>query len=163
MTCVNPLRYPLRINVGFLLNQAVGTYRDIHFEFPELKFSEDLDTREFRGVVRLTRTPQGILAHGDFQTSVKAECVRCLSEFYQPLVTTFDELYAFTNRSTTESGLKLPEDANLDFAPLLREYFLLEVPISPLCRADCKGLCMECGTNLNEATCEHEATRAEQL
>jgi len=37
----------------------------------------------------------------------------------------------------------------------VREFMLLEVPISPLCRPDCKGLCLECGNNLNENTCDH--------
>jgi uncharacterized protein len=39
---------------------------------------------------------------------------------------------------------------------LFREYILLEIPISPLCRPDCKGLCPICGNNLNEDTCHHE-------
>lgn len=52
--------------------------------------------------------------------------------------------------------MKIPEDGNIDFGPILREYLLLEMPIKPLCKPDCKGLCTVCGENLNLTTCEHQ-------
>ena len=67
----------------------------------------------------------------------------------------FTELYAFKNENVTDSGLMMPEDAHIDLQPLVREYALLEVPINPLCRPDCKGLCIECGENRNEVDCGH--------
>ena len=82
-------------------------------------------------------------------------CVRCLQDFNQELDWSFTELYAFDKRSETESGLILPEDGHIDLAEMLREYALLEVPISPICKPDCQGLCTECGQNLNEMDCGH--------
>jgi len=152
---VNYPKYPLRINVGFLLNQQIGYSRDIHFDFSEIILRPDLELTDFTGIARATRTPQGILMHGDFTAYAAGECVRCLSEFSQPLHAAFDELYAFDKRSVTESGLIMPEDANIDLEPLVREYLLIEFPISPLCREDCKGLCPICGQNLNEEMNEH--------
>lgn len=152
---MNQPRYPLRINVGFLLNQPIGTSRDIHFDYPKLTLKPDLQLSGFSGVARVGRTPQGIFVQGEFQGEAPAECVRCLSGFDQPLHATFEELYAFDKRSTTESGLILPEDANIDLEPLVREYLLIEMPISPLCKADCKGLCPICGENLNEESGDH--------
>jgi uncharacterized protein len=78
-----------------------------------------------------------------------------LQDFNQELDWSFTELYAFDNRSETESGLILPEDGHIDLAEMLREYALLEVPISPICKPDCQGLCVECGQNLNEMDCGH--------
>lgn len=152
---MNNPRNPLRVNAGFLLNTPIGTYRDIHFEEPEILLKPDLQLSNFSGVTRLSRTPQGILLHGDFQGNAQSECVRCLTDFQQPLHTQFDELYAFDKRSTTESGLILPEDANINLEPLVRDYLLIEMPISPTCRDDCKGLCVVCGENLNEAGEKH--------
>lgn len=152
---MNQPRYPLRFNVGFLLNQPIGTSRDIHFEYPEVTLEPDLKMTEFSGVARIGRTPQGILVQGKFQGNAPAECVRCLSGFEQPLHAAFDELYAFDKRSVTESGLILPEDANIDLEPLVRDYLLIEVPISPICKPDCKGLCPICGQNLNEEPADH--------
>lgn len=150
-------RYPLRFNVGFLLNQPVGTSRDLHFDFPSIRLHPDLDVRDLRGTVRATRTAQGIFLQSSFDAIVIAECVRCLVEFDQPLHTEFEELFAFSERSVSESGLVLQEDANIDLEPLLREYLLVEIPISPLCREDCKGLCSFCGEDLNQRICEHQA------
>ena len=147
---MNQPRYPLRFNVGFLLNQPVGTSRDIHFEYPEVTLKPDLNLTGFSGTARVGRTPQGILVQGKFEGKAPAECVRCLTTFDQPLHATFDELYAFDKRSVTESGLLLPEDANINLEPIVREYLLIEMPISPICKSDCKGLCPICGLNLNE-------------
>ena len=158
---VTTLKYPLRVNVGFLIHQTIGTSRDVQFEFPQLQLN-DLGLSQFKGVARFSRTPQGILAQGDFEGQTTVECVRCLTEFLQPLHTTFSELFAFHNKALTDSGLILPEDGNIDLGPLAREYLLLEVPIRPLCREDCRGLCMECGADLNQGLCEHQAAKSAQ-
>ena len=148
-------RHPLRINVGFLLHASIGTYREIHFNYPTLKVPPDFELDNFAGQVRLSRTPQGILFQGEFSGSTPQLCVRCLADFVQPLKASFDELYAFDERSVSDSGLILPEDGNVDLDDLVREYLLLEIPIKPLCRPNCKGLCAECGIDLNTETCEH--------
>jgi uncharacterized protein len=56
---------------------------------------------------------------------------------------------------TPDDGLPIPEDMNVDFAPLVREDMLLSVPIRVTCRPDCKGLCPACGENRNETDCGH--------
>jgi uncharacterized protein len=148
-------RYPLRINIGFLLHASIGVSRDIHFAYPVLKVPPDFELSEFSGLVRISRTPQGLLFQGEFAGRTPLQCVRCLADFVQPLTAGFNELYAFDERSVSDSGLILPEDGNVDLDELVREYMLLEIPINPLCRADCKGLCPECGADLNLETCEH--------
>ena len=153
---MNQPRFPLRLNIGFLLNQQIGISRDVHFEFAELQLSPDLVLHDFTGFSRIGRTPQGLVVTGDFQASSLMECVRCLVEFQQPMHAQFSELYAFNSRSVSESGLIVPDDGNIDLAPLVREYMLLEVPIRPLCRPDCKGLCIICGADLNTEPCEHQ-------
>lgn len=113
-------------------------------------------------MARVSKTGQGILVDAAFQAVTTAECVRCLNEFQQPVQTQFQELYAFKSNQVTDSELVLAEDANIDLAPLIREYLLLEVPIKPICRPDCRGLCLECGANLNETTCPHQAQVIEE-
>ena len=159
---MNQPRFPLRINVGFLLNASIGTSRDIHFDYPNLRLASDLEMSDFSGTARITRTPQGMLVQAGFRGKVQVECVRCLADFLQPIEAMFSELYAFKTNAVTESGLILPEDSNIDLDPLAREYLLLEIPISPLCKPDCKGLCVVCGEDLNLRTCEHIATGADR-
>lgn len=155
-------RNPLKINVGFLLNTPIGTSREIHFEYPEILLQPDFRLSDFSGVAKASRTPQGILIQAGFAGNTPVECVRCLAGFEQSLHTTFDELYAFDQRSMTESGLILPEDGNINLEPLAREYLLIEMPISPICKKDCLGLCPECGQNLNELPAGHRHYHIEE-
>lgn len=154
---MNLPRHPLRINVGFLLNAQIGYSRDIHFDFPKIKLDGDLEITNFGGLARVSRTPQGILVQCELTGQVPVDCVRCLEETTQDLKTVFSELYAFDSRSTTESNLILRDDGNIDLEPLAREYMVLEIPISPVCRENCKGLCAVCGENLNLGLCQHVA------
>lgn len=149
----NP-RKPFRINVGFIVHEEVGYSHEIPFELDKVKL-EDLELQNFTGVVTIGRTPQGLVVQGEFEADTKLECVRCLKEFTHPLAWEFTELYAFNKKSVSESGLLLPDDMHIDLAPLLREYALLEVPISPLHSPDCKGLCPVCGQDLNVRDCGH--------
>jgi uncharacterized protein len=153
---VNQLRNLLRVNTGFLLSQPIGASRDIHFDFQQIHVNPDLDLSDFSGLVRLNRTPQGILVICDFKGKLQSECVRCLEPYLQNLHAEFSDLYALKGHGITESGLTLPEDGNIDFTPLVWEYMNLDIPIKPLCRPDCKGLCVVCGANLNEEVCEHQ-------
>lgn len=150
-------RFPLRINVGFFHNLPVGSYRDIHFEFPEVTLPPDLELKQFKGLVHISRTPQGLLFEGNFEAITPSECVRCLEPFDLQLNTEFAEVYAYKSGTFTESGLYVPEDGNIDLSPVIREYMMLESPIKPICKEDCQGLCIVCGENLNTSTCEHQA------
>lgn len=138
-------------------NEPIGNYRDIHFEFPELGFPPDLNVRDFTGIIHISRTPQGLLTGGRFKAILPLECVRCLEPYDQALNIEFDEMYAYKSFDFTESGLYVPEDGNIDFGPVVREYLMLEYPLKPLCKPDCQGLCTVCGENLNLGTCEHQA------
>ena len=145
----------LRINVGFILTQAIGYSREFYFNFQEIKIPPDLELNDFMGRVRINRTPQGLLVNAEVNTYVNLECVRCLENYHQHLHAEFDELYAFSKRTATESGLILPDDGYLDLRPLVREYLLIEIPISPQCQEACRGLCPVCGTNQNLKLCTH--------
>jgi DUF177 domain-containing protein len=147
---------PLRLNIGFIIHQSIGYYRDFPFESPIIHLKPDLDLQNLIGTVRVTRTAQGLLVQGKLRAVTPAECVRCLADFVQPLEIDFTELYAFSSNSVTESGLYVPENGLLDLAPLIRDEMYLAIPISPVCKPDCKGLCPICGENLNETTCHHE-------
>jgi uncharacterized protein len=156
----NP-RHPFRLNVGFIVHEEVGYTAQFHFEFDKLKLGDDLLLKEFSGVVDVGRTPQGLLFTGQFSATTPLECARCLKTFDQRLNWNMTELYAFTEKSVSESGLMVPEDAKIDLDPIIRDYALLEIPISPICQPDCRGLCPECGQDLNIRDCGHRPQRDE--
>jgi uncharacterized protein len=151
----NPRR-PFRLNVGFIVHQEVGYKHEFPFEYEKIQIADDLDLRHFEGVVNIGRTPQGLIVQADFSGEIVLECVRCLNEFERRLDWEMTELYAFSEKSVSDSGLILPEDAHIDLQPLIREYALLEIPINPICKPDCKGLCPVCGEDLNQVDCGHK-------
>ena len=152
----------LRLNVGFFIGQSVGYSRDFLFESNRLVFEPEFILSDFSGAARITRAAQGLLVQAKMGATIPSECVRCLTSFQLPLKIDFTELYAFSPQSVTDSGLLVSDDAHINLTPLVREYMLLEVPISPICQANCKGLCPVCGENLNEVTCEHSDQAIDQ-
>jgi uncharacterized protein len=148
------MKKPFRFNVGFIIHEEVGYNHDFPFEFDEIVL-DDLELRNFSGNANVGKTPQGLILQAEFSAETDLECVRCLTNFEHALSWSFSELYAFDKRSETESGLIIPDDAHLDLAELIRDYAILEIPISPIHDENCKGLCPECGQNLNIKDCGH--------
>jgi len=149
----NP-RKPFRINVGFIIHEETGYRHEIPFELDKIKL-DDLELQNLTGSVIIGRTPQGLIVQGKFSADTQLECVRCLREFNFSLNWDITDLYAFNKKSVSESELLVPDDAHIDLAPLIREYALLEIPIKPLHDPECKGLCIECGQDLNIRDCGH--------
>jgi len=148
-------RRPFRINVGFIIHEEVGAHYEFPFDFENIRLADDIELRNFSGLVEIGRTPQGLLVQGKFSGEIPLECVRCLKEFNKSLTWSLTELYAFNEKSVSDSGLIIPEDAQIDLESLIREYALLEVPIKPLHDPACRGLCPACGQDLNVADCGH--------
>src|SRR5574338_520950 len=136
------------------ISQEVGYSHEIPFDIEKIKL-DDLELRDLTGSVTIGRTPQGLVVQGRFSAETTLACVRCLKEFKYPLQWEITGLYAFNKKSVSESELLVPDDAHPDLAPLIREYALLEIPIKPLHDPECKGLCIECGQDLNVKDCGH--------
>jgi uncharacterized protein len=151
---VNNSDNPLRLNVGYLYNKPIGTSREVPVDFDKIKI-EDLLVKDLESTVRISRTREGLLLQVSAQARVETSCVRCLDDFFLPIEVDFEELYQFPSRHREETDLILPADGYIDLDPLYWEYLILAIPIKRLCTEDCKGLCVICGANLNETTCEH--------
>jgi DUF177 domain-containing protein len=149
----NP-RKPFRINVGFIVHEEIGYTHEFWFDV-EKAVLDDLELRNVIGSVQVGRTQQGLVVQGNFSGDTTLQCVRCLNDFSHHMEWEFTELYAFNDKSVSELGLILPDSAQIDLAPLIREYAILEIPISPIHDPDCKGLCIECGQDLNIKDCGH--------
>jgi uncharacterized protein len=150
----------VEINVSQLLKSPLGTTRN--YEVDE-KINIGEDTPHVRGEVILLRTNRGILVTGRLETDIGLTCSRCLTPFRQPVTLEIEEEYFPTIDILTGSTLAVPEDEPdpfvidqnniLDLTEAIRQYSLLAVPMKPLCKKNCAGLCPTCGTNLNVKKC----------
>ena len=103
---------------------------------------------------------------GDVRTELEVVCSRCIEPFRLPVNAHFDQRYLPASAASNEEDREIPEedletsyyrDDQIDLNELLREQFYLVLPMKPLCREECRGLCPQCGTNLNSGTCDCEA------
>ena len=99
---------------------------------------------------------------GQVTTELELPCSRCLEPFRLPVAAPFDLRYlpasdasTAVEREVDDEDLETSyyENDAIDLNELLREQFYLALPMKPLCRDDCQGLCPQCGTNLNTGTC----------
>lgn len=153
---MNTIQEFLRLNVGFIIHETVGYSRVFTIEASTIQLEHELTLNDLYGTVKVTRTTPGLLIQVSLNAGTDAECVRCLENLSQPLEIEFTELYAFTADKVTESGLVVPENGIIDLEPLVRDEMLVAVPMNPLCRPDCKGLCPHCGENQNLVSCNHK-------
>jgi uncharacterized protein len=94
--------------------------------------------------------------------TMQIDCSRCLEAFTIPVDATFDTLFLPASQNTGEGeraveeddlGVSYYKDDEIDLGEVIREQFYLALPMKPLCRADCRGLCPICGVNRNRETC----------
>jgi uncharacterized protein len=119
--------------------------------------SEDVTLTPLHGKLTATRTSEGVYVNGRFQSAIQTECSRCLEEALVPIIVEMDELFYYPPESMPHDEDAFAFDGEtgfIDLGPLMRELSLLAMPTQSLCRPDCRGLCMECGQNLNEAECD---------
>lgn len=149
-------RYPFRLKLGFFLPQSVGYFHDFPFEYEQVVFTDQFSLRNFEGIVTVNRTPQGLLLQGDFEGDIDLECVRCLKTYAHRLSWDMTELYVFNRENVDEDNHLLPSHAEVDIEEFVREDAQLDIPINPICKDDCLGLCQVCGTDLNFKDCGHD-------
>jgi uncharacterized protein len=146
----------LRINVGYIVNQAIGYSRDFSIEIPEYSFPDGLYVRNLTFGMIISRTTEGLLVQVNGQSQMQLECGYCLELFWQNLSFDFIEMYTFRSHVVEDTELILPDDLQIDLVPLLTEYLVLDIPINPMCKPDCQGLCPICGENQNISVCNHD-------
>ena len=151
----------MRISVSQLLKASIGSIRD--YKMNEIvDIAGDGSGSTVQGEIKLIRTDRGILAKAVLRTEVGVTCSRCLSLFSCPLTLNFEEEYFPTVDVIGGVPLPLPDEPScftidehhiLNLTEAIRQYAILAIPMKPLCRTNCAGLCPNCGQNLNQGAC----------
>lgn len=106
--------------------------------------------------VRLEAVMEGVLASGSARVPLRAECARCLDGFSSELDVEFQELFVYPESETAEEEESRLDGDLLNIEQALRDAVLLTLPLNPLCREDCPGLCAQCGARLADAGPDHD-------
>ena len=105
---------------------------------------------------------------GRVQTAIELACSRCLEPFQVPVDSGFDLIFLPASEQAApgeereldeeDTGVSYYQEDVIDLGEVMREQFYLALPMKPLCREDCAGLCPVCGINKNRETCSCDAT-----
>ena len=129
---------------------------DFDFEYDADSSAITLPNAEYSDKVkvsgRLTLSGKSVFVEGEIEYFISASCSRCMHSASFHNVVEFDEEFSETEADDEVYRFK---KGLVDLTEMVEEKLLLSFPYAVYCREDCKGLCPECGANLNEITCEH--------
>jgi uncharacterized protein len=112
--------------------------------------------------LRLESVVEGVLVSGTVSAAVTGECARCLTPVEDTVTVPLTELFAYpdsaTEQTSDEDEVSHLVGDMLDLEPVVRDALVLDLPLSPLCREDCRGLCAGCGERLDDLPADHTHT-----
>jgi len=146
--------------------------------FPELREMARNGECEFTSPIRVrlraARIREIVEIEGIVQAAMRVTCGRCLMPFIYPLEAEFALTYTGDRPGMSEAaepeakemdasevGLIYFQGEEIDLTEGIQEQVILSFPLRPLCREDCKGLCVRCGADLNQARCRCAPLSAE--
>lgn len=151
----------MKYNVAQLLKEATGSHRE--FEVEEEICDVDYPAEHVHGVVEMVRTHQGIWVQARLAVRVSQDCSRCLGPSSRTLSVELDEEFFPEVDVKTGHRATLPDDwealyigsdHNLDLTEGTRQATLASLPLKPLCKPDCVGICERCGCDRNQEPCD---------
>lgn len=151
----------LRFNVATLLKEPIGSTREYDIEGAVL-IDDEPRSEPVAGSARLLRTKHGVLVSSHLEGAAHEVCSRCLADVAVPLDLNIEEEFFSTIDLRTGAPLPAPDDAEafrisaehtLDLEEAVRQAWAVSLPMQPLCRPDCRGLCPRCGQDLNLGAC----------
>jgi len=145
-------------NVSGLIQEGIGAVRQ--YEVEDVLVSEGREPERVYGNVEFLRTT-GVLVRAHLKLVESETCSRCASPLQDALEIEFEEEFQQTvdaaghlvKERPDEDAFLIDDRHQLDLTEAVRQYREASAQIAPLCRPDCKGLCAECGADLNVEAC----------
>ena len=139
----------------FPLNSTVASPAHIGLDLIGIEAGAPLDLD-----LRVESVSEGVLVSGTLSAPITGECSRCLTPFDERIEVSLTELFAYpdstTEATTDEDEVGRVVDDMVDLEQPIIDAVGLELPFSPVCRADCPGLCPKCGVALASAGPGHD-------
>ena len=148
------------------LTKVFAQEGSVPFDFPldltELEFYGNHPFKEPLTVTGIVENFAGIvLLKAQVNFVYSAPCDRCGVLVEKPYQLSFEHVIVTSVEDDESDGFVVAEDMQLDVEELMNDDIVLWVPTKFLCKKDCKGLCDQCGQNLNEGSCQCKATKGD--
>jgi len=148
----------MRVNIGrikrmegdsarFVLEEEFSPF---HFGLEELAFASPVHVE-----IQVTNTGGSLLAQGKIQTEIKVICSRCLEDFAYSIELPYEDEWVLASEATAEhkENALLYDQDEVEIGERIFEHIVLGLPMKFTCSPECRGLCPQCGTNLNVGEC----------
>ncbi len=150
------------------LERRPGTMRTVHRTAPAPSGEQAIGIVGVIGVpdgsdveldLTLESVTEGVYLSGTAAVHLAGECSRCLDALHDELEVGLGELFAYPASATEETtdSDEIPRlvDERIDLTQLVRDAVVTDLPMAPLCREDCPGLCSECGERWADLAADH--------
>jgi uncharacterized protein len=125
------------INVDDILSKGIGSTENKKVDSNISKFEEIQLSNGIHGDVFLTNLGEEILANIKVNTEIKQICSRCAKDYDQNINLRYNQIYKF---NPDEDSFLITADKKIDLWPSIRQEIIINTPMKPLCKPDCKGL-----------------------
>ena len=141
---------------GYVLNSEIPK-ADFYFEDDDVKLYEPVYI-----TITIRKSSKELFIKGKVKTCLELECSRCLENFLFYVNEQFEAYYIHKDQKSDKEEMELKKDDmdvsffegdSIDLTDVIREQILLTVPMTPVCKSSCRGLCSNCGQNLNQGKC----------
>ena len=127
---------------------------DYTFEMPQFNFEGDIikpiGSCEVIGVI--SSDSDMLIVNAKIKADLEMICSRCLDTFIYPIDIDIEERFTTNSKSQDDEAIVVMDDV-LDITEIVETSIISTFPIQRVCKDDCKGLCQECGCNLNYNKC----------
>lgn len=153
-------------NLAGLLHEPAGASRHVRLRDhyvtlgPEVELAGPVDAE-----LRLQRTNRGVIVQGELRALLRRTCARCTDPYVEEVRVTIDEEFLpsvdldsgapVTVERSDDDVLRIDAHHEIDLDGVFRDDLSLTEPMHPLCRPDCRGLCVDCGGRLDAGEHAH--------
>jgi len=154
------------IDLSELRKKKAPLHVEVDFSEEQLKLRSPLASlaSKAHSELRVTLSGERLTVDGRVAADLDVTCCRCAKSFSQSVVKEFSVQYwpdPKADKEGEEQELSYDEldigfyrEDKIDLSAVVTEQILLEIPMKPVCRESCRGLCDQCGADLNSETCE---------
>lgn len=144
----------MRLDISELVHAPIGTTLVFQVQWGFQDLDDELSVEDIRGQLTFIQTDKGILGSGTLAVNVDTECARCLEPIRKTIDIEMEERFRpVSSISPQNPACPIDSEGCVELRPVFRDLVLVALPMNPLCKNTCKGLCPNCGHNLNEGPC----------
>ncbi|MDA3733125.1 DUF177 domain-containing protein [Niameybacter massiliensis] len=144
------------INIQTLTKQDILEFdKEIQISLPNLRLLSKVTDYTARVYGTVEKSGELYTVKGEVDITLKLVCDRCMRTFDYPLHAILDDQFSTSEELLIgDEDIKRVTKSSVDLSDTILESIAMAMPMKSLCKEDCKGMCLECGANLNEVTCK---------